>query len=248
MTAYKDAVTEAQRLVKRSEADQWRLAELTWEQVEEGISRRDWARDVGVNETTAQRWYKVWDLKINMLESGSDISYSDAWNRVIGRVDANYGAAEIRKATPERKAEIARELLAEPEIADAVVADPKTAQVTRDALGISPEEVAAAIKRDPVVAAAASASLDDRVASAPKPTPRDESQYDKFTRAIIAGRVARKQLATFADAVSGASFDGEQQEAFIALLDSIDMMAGMVRVGLRSGTWDDALADLTKGI
>jgi len=31
--SYQEAVTEARMLIRRSEADQWRLAQLTWEQV-----------------------------------------------------------------------------------------------------------------------------------------------------------------------------------------------------------------------
>src|SRR6266487_2245779 len=57
---YEKAVAEARRLVKRSEEDQWRLAELTWEQVEGGKSRAQWARDVGVGRTSVMRWYKIW--------------------------------------------------------------------------------------------------------------------------------------------------------------------------------------------
>ena len=122
---YREAVAEARQLVKRSEQDQWRLAELTWEQVEAGKTRKQWAQDIGVHETTVGRWLRVWQLKIDSARATSDISYSEAWNQAIGRTDGDYGAAEVRKMPTERKAEIARELLEDERVADAVVENPE---------------------------------------------------------------------------------------------------------------------------
>jgi hypothetical protein len=38
-------------LLKRSEADQWELAELSWEQTQQGVTQEQWAKDI---ETTQQ--------------------------------------------------------------------------------------------------------------------------------------------------------------------------------------------------
>jgi hypothetical protein len=86
---------------------------------------------------------------------------------VIGRVDGNYGAAEIRKATPERKARIAQELLADPEVAREVV---------------TPEVVEVAIRRDPRVA--------DRALRAVAQTPEGK----ETTRSIKAHQARKEEV------------------------------------------------------
>jgi len=87
---YADAVTEARTLVKRSEADQWRLAELTWEQVTTGGTRRQWSKDIGTSERWAGVLYRAWVLR--QTEPGS--VFADAINKV------REGGAVI--LTPER--------------------------------------------------------------------------------------------------------------------------------------------------
>jgi hypothetical protein len=116
---YERAVTEARTLVKRSSEDQWRLAELTW-QVTHGPDKRtqrEWAADLGVHHTTVGRWSRIWE-QFGALSTKPQ--WSDAWNQEIGRVDGNYGQAEVRNLPPERKAEVARELLEDPEVASQV--------------------------------------------------------------------------------------------------------------------------------
>lgn len=62
MTTYDDVVHEARRLVKRSEADQWRLAELTWQQVKENNKRQvDWAADVGISQAYVSKLCLIWE-------------------------------------------------------------------------------------------------------------------------------------------------------------------------------------------
>ena len=140
MITYTDAVAEARQLVKRSEEDQWRLAELTWEQVETGKSQRQWAKDIGVSPSHSRYLYKVW------AEFGAHRdaqSFAEAYNAMLGRDSdveehgsqyAANAARAIRNMPPERKAEMAAELLAEPEVAAQVIDDPKARATVRHAL------------------------------------------------------------------------------------------------------------------
>ena len=55
------AADEARHLVERSERDWWRLAEITWHQINAGADRAQWAAEVGVTYVTANRWVQLWD-------------------------------------------------------------------------------------------------------------------------------------------------------------------------------------------
>lgn len=57
---YRSAVAEAKRLRKRSEEDSWRLAELTFEIVDAGASRKQWSRDTGIAASTVGVYFHVW--------------------------------------------------------------------------------------------------------------------------------------------------------------------------------------------
>lgn len=122
---YTEAVAEARRLTKRSEQDQWRLAELTWEQIESGKSGAQWARDIGVDASHANRLYRIWDKWIN-----EDVTlrppFAEAYTWSIGdrrvaeieehgSLYAANARRAIRNLPPEKKAEVIEELLAEPE-------------------------------------------------------------------------------------------------------------------------------------
>jgi hypothetical protein len=136
---YKEAVAEARRLVRRSEEDQWRLAELTWEQVEAGRSRRQWAQDIGVSADTTERLYKVW-ARWSADNVGTRPRFADAWAGeklpavLEGHATARQENARqaVRNMPPEQKAEVVREALAEPEVAERIVRDtPTRAQLSR---------------------------------------------------------------------------------------------------------------------
>jgi hypothetical protein len=120
---YQEAVTEARTLVKRSETDQWRLAELTWEQVNSGISQGQWARDTGMARSHVQYLFRVWR---DRPRAASLPNFSDAYVAARHGIDpeesasarqAERAASEIRRLPPERKAEVVREALADPEVA-----------------------------------------------------------------------------------------------------------------------------------
>jgi len=139
MITYEDAVTEARRLVKRSEEDQWRLAELTWEQVESGKSRRRWALDIGVDPSYAERLYKVW-TRWSAEPLGTRPRFPDAYGQAEGRPEdpsertQAKAAATIRNLSPERQAQLATELLDDPEVAALVVNDAAARLNVRQAL------------------------------------------------------------------------------------------------------------------
>jgi hypothetical protein len=139
MTTYKEAVAEARKLVKRSEADQWRLAELTWEQVQAGKSRRQWARDIGKADSTVRYWFRMWERW--GARGRARPSFPEAYNEIRGWTDDEHDSEYQRKAhqairnmPPERKAEVAAELLTEPEVAEQVIADPAARAATGRAL------------------------------------------------------------------------------------------------------------------
>jgi len=142
-TKYETAVAEARQLVTRSEEDQWRLAELTWQQVEGGKSRQQWAKDLGIPRTRADRWYRVWAGVQNAQWSPATHTYTEAYDEVQGRAEQieEYGtrsAAEahraVRNMPPERKAEIVREALEDEDVAQAVVEHPETMRAVNRAV------------------------------------------------------------------------------------------------------------------
>jgi hypothetical protein len=149
---YQEAVQEARRLVKRSEDDQWRLAQLTYEQVETGITRVQWAQDIGVSSRSVTSYYRIWE-RFGSTTGSDRPRFTDAWveERDPQRAEAaaqgmsRYGTdieRGVRNLPPERKAEVARELLqdlptqtkadltrqflAEPQVAEAALRDDET--------------------------------------------------------------------------------------------------------------------------
>lgn len=226
MTTYADAVAEAQRLVKRSEADQWRLAELTWEQVEAGKTRVQWAKDVGVDERTVGRWYLIWEHRQDHPADGGTYSETEAIIRGAG--DGTLRQAEaagtVRNLPPERQAEVARELLASPGVAERVVADDDT--------------------RDTVHKA-----LDERYEQAPKPYPIKPRRDDTPMRLIYEFRLlhqAMDRIVRMATSGTAVVNDAERD----ALLDEVRWLRNaldLTESGLNAGSLDQALAALLDG-
>jgi hypothetical protein len=123
---YRDAVSEARRLVKRSEEDQWRLAELTWEQVSQGgHSMQSWADDIEVSKAHAGFLSKVWE-KYGVYPVDDRPPFRDAYAEAKGMpVDA----AERRQMEADRnvanrsvaeRARMAAELLEDEDVAEEV--------------------------------------------------------------------------------------------------------------------------------
>ena len=79
---YQQAADEARQLVQRSEQDWWRLAELTWHQVNAGRSRTRWANDLGVAQLTVNRWFQLWS-RFGSIPDAERPSYTEAWRTVV---------------------------------------------------------------------------------------------------------------------------------------------------------------------
>jgi len=130
--------------VTRSEEDQWRLAELTWEQVEAGKTRTQWATDIGVHVSHAARLYTVWARFGFALARNDRPAYAEAFLMVERNADSvdeartrkaeQKAVGTVRGMAPERKAEIARELLEDDEVAQAVVEHPETMRAVNQAV------------------------------------------------------------------------------------------------------------------
>lgn len=114
---YEAAVAEARILVKRSEADQWRLAELTWEQIEAGKSRREWARDIDIHNSHATRLYLVWQ-KYGAAGRDTRPSYTDAYSEFASSVPREERGARQALADPEA---VRQAIIENPEIRKAAI-------------------------------------------------------------------------------------------------------------------------------
>ena len=122
---YKEAVTEARQLLKRSEADQWRLAELTAEVLGGGKSTRDWASDIGVSHVHVSYLAKVWDAYgVNPVNARPTFAnaYAEAKGMPIDRDERRLREAvsNLRSAPVERRTEIITELISDPEVREGI--------------------------------------------------------------------------------------------------------------------------------
>ena len=110
---YKAAVAEGRRLTKRSEEDQWRLAELTFEVVQDGKSRRQWAKDIGAGATTAERYYLIWE-RHGASPRSTRPKFAEAYGTLsapgqVGKTRTTPRAI-VQAATPSQKVEMAQAL------------------------------------------------------------------------------------------------------------------------------------------
>jgi hypothetical protein len=75
------AAAEARQLVQLSERIWWRLAEITWQQVNAGIDIGQWAADLHIGYVTVNRWVQVWD-RYGTVPADKRPSYAEAWRTV----------------------------------------------------------------------------------------------------------------------------------------------------------------------
>lgn len=100
--SYRSDVAKARRLIKRSEADQWEIAELTYVNVEAGTSRTAWARDVGISREHAGYLYRIF---AEYGDRRPAVSFADAYAKVRTGDDAATGTSRrvdnaLKDATP----------------------------------------------------------------------------------------------------------------------------------------------------
>jgi preprotein translocase subunit SecD len=134
---YKEAVAEARQLVKRSEEDQWRLAQLTWEQMRQnGVSARRWAEDVGIaSHSYVSGLARVWERHGHLGAQRPRFAEAIREAHRPGEVaqEEEHGSAyqaqarqAVRNMPPEQKAEVVREALQDEQVAERVVRDTPT--------------------------------------------------------------------------------------------------------------------------
>jgi hypothetical protein len=80
---YQQAADEARQLVQYSDRIWWRLADLTWHQVNAGTDRGQWAADLGISYRTVNRWIQVW-ARFGSVPAAERPSYAEAWRTVAG--------------------------------------------------------------------------------------------------------------------------------------------------------------------
>src|SRR5262252_1685362 len=122
---YQEAVTEARTLITRAEEDQWRLAQLTWEQTRQNdVTIRQWASDIGMKSVSyvgslARLWERHRGDSLRppfpeaMLAVHRPCEYADA-QEFGSRKQAEIRQA-VRNLPPERKTEVVREALSDPD-------------------------------------------------------------------------------------------------------------------------------------
>lgn len=134
--AYRNDVAEAKRLVKRSEEDQWRLAELTWTNVnEKGTTRTQWAKDVGISSSHANRLCKVWE---RYSSTATKPKFWDAYEKFTGHGEdatkqSSRADSGIKHASPRA---IVREIKRRPEVRRALAESDTFLEVREERAGI----------------------------------------------------------------------------------------------------------------
>lgn len=237
---YEQAVSEARTLVRRSEEDQWRLAELTWETIEDGSSRRRWAEDIEVTHTHVNTLYNVW-----VRHGGNQVStrpkfadaYAAAKGMPIDRSERRRNEADrnVTQRPPEQRAKLARELLSDPNVARLVgEQDPETtASFVRDAIEQVPEAAVEASRALSEQTRPVSPRSDPSSGPAPRTTLDLLLQFQKLHHvvketvdAVVAGEV---------------SFNDRDRERLFEELAWLRSSLDLIESGIRSGSWDEVV-------
>jgi hypothetical protein len=126
-TQYQTAVAEARTLIKRSEEDQWRLAQLTYENAApKGRNGKhllsEWAANVGIDPTYAGRLYNLWE-SYGQLDLVQRPKFHEAYNEVSPH--SGYKPPLNKQEAAEQAAAI-QQALSDPEVASKVFSDSAT--------------------------------------------------------------------------------------------------------------------------
>ena len=108
---YRKNVAEGRSLVKRSEADQWRLAELTAEVLANGRTTREWGADIGISHVHASYLAKLWKQYggVNQVNRPTFANaYAEAKVMPVDRRERreNEAVSILSMASPERRVEV----------------------------------------------------------------------------------------------------------------------------------------------
>lgn len=151
---YQEAVTQAASALTRGEDANWELARLTYENTFTSgdvkaqptrVSMERWCADIRAasgrqfSYTTGNRYKAIWVR--HGLPLGEDRpSWTDAWEDVHGGPSPAVAFAGINaeritdNATPDVKRDLAVKLMADPDVADAVIAQPATRRAVYESL------------------------------------------------------------------------------------------------------------------
>lgn len=125
VTDYAKAVAEGRRLLRRTEEDCWRFAELSASVVGTGVSQRRWGADVGVTQAYVSLLVRTW-ARFSELPTSERPRWPDALETVRERSETVVSASEERdrrykrqilKRPLEERVSLTRELLGDREVA-----------------------------------------------------------------------------------------------------------------------------------
>jgi len=236
---YREAVSEARRLVRRSEGDQWRLAELTAEVLAGGKSTREWAEDVGVSHNHVAVLARVWKVNAVIPDYNRPAfadAYAEAKGMPVDRTERRQMEAEssLSKAPVTRRAEVIRNLMQDQEVREHVLRD----QPTRSALWETDFALARA-KADETPARADEAA-GDRL--------RPLRNSNTVLQVSIHLDNAKRELLRAADEISHhRHWAGEARELTLEHLAEIRLVIEGCETFISTGDLDTELADLLAG-
>ena len=207
---YQEAVAEARRLVKRSEEDQWRLAELTWQQLQAGYTQQQWADDIGMPRRTVRRYAAIWE---RFRASMARPTFSEAIVEVDPgtRISPERARQTMQQMPAEQRAEVARELLQDQLVARQVVRDPRISAVVSDA------QARERVEREQRV---------ERVVQEFSPGARE---HEKFLTARHLVHNARSNVALSLDAAREANLTAQRRRDLESDLADLEAAIGLYR-------------------
>ena len=145
---YAQAVVRGRFLLKRSEEDQWELAELTFDRTTgpRSVQLKVWAADIGMSESHASRLRSVWERFGQIVDRQS---FNDCYTMVkvprraaeLRRRAASSGrsvTAEERASRPRDRREAARGALLDEKQRRDLLADSKIRRLLERELGVRP--------------------------------------------------------------------------------------------------------------
>jgi hypothetical protein len=148
---YQEAVTQAADALTRGEDANWELARLTWENTKaagdpgsqpDRATMEQWCSDIRAEagrrfgESTGRKYRMLWD-RYGQHFSVNRPSWTDAWQEVSPRIDDqrwNSPEAFSERAAAGVKRDLAVKLMADPEVADAVIAQPEARRAVYESL------------------------------------------------------------------------------------------------------------------
>lgn len=229
-TSAEDMIT---KYTAKAETNRWEQCRIVHEAVTSGeYSRRSFAEAAGKSSKTVELQYKIWHAHGAQPASHRPTyteAYAQAQNRPTGSErTAQMTAGNVRNLPAEDKAKVARELLADPEVADEIDDDLAEHVASRPELA---SKVTERVAED-----------DERRRPAPEPVER--SKEDRLTAAMIAMRAVRRKIDDVTAHLSGVDWHEQEIVAITGELDAWEQAIEMVRTGVTSGSWDAQLADL----